>query len=1182
MLKIINAYENNLKNISVNIPLNKIVSIVGVSGSGKSTLIYDVIANEAKRREKIDSGNATCFDFAIRAKFDEIQNLPYAITLKQRGIGGSISSTIATYVGLHELLRDEFSKDGKIFTPDNQEIKEPTIEEIIKYIKKYHKVYTLFAIVSFENYTDGKNELKILNDFNVKEAIFISSYDKKERLKKISSVKTLNPKYHHTILVEIKLQDISNYKELAKKSFLLRTKDKEINFYYDYPDIESGKIYQKIVPELFSFNSISQISGKCDTCNGKGKIEDIDWANLINKNTLDEKFLNFEDNGKGCYKYVAICFDTLRKDLKKQKINVDKTFYELDSSQQNYIKNIIKEKIIKHQAKPSIGKFVKTIKCPECKGTRLNYKANAVKLYDKNISEYLGLSIDEIYEFLKDKELHHKKIIDILKALKNATLGYLTLDRTTDTLSGGELQRLKFAVELIGEYKNLLYILDEPSNGLHPYNNYQMIELIKSLRDKGNSVIISEHNIEYIKNSDYVIELGYGSGVDGGEIVFSGEKIEDNNKSFDREKRKIDLKNSITFENINVNNIQNENFTIPLNSLVAITGISGSGKSSFIHKAIVPCVKSYLKIQEWDTTVVKNIKNIEKINDIVELTQSQIGNNTRSIVATYLNVFDEIREIFASLEEAKELGFDKSYFSFNNNFGACNECKGMGIIADGVICHSCLGDRYKPEILEVRLNDLNIMEVLNLTIDEFKILNLDNKKLQNTITFLQKVGLGHLTFSRITPTLSGGEAQRLKLVKVLIESIIKIEKGNLLFIFDEPTTGLNAKDIEKLYSIFNEILDFKNTIIIIEHNLEIIKNSDFIIDIGVGSGIEGGKNIFSGSYEELLQNKISLTAKAFRGEFEKAYKLSINDNLKEKQYNFDKSKYDCNPRYLDDSHFLEEKQKAKNYKVITDDKNHIYFKTKDKLFNFVNGLENFEIFFNPFVSDLYKYKIVPLSIKKERIKNLKKLKFKVGIKDYLCDEWDYRVKIDDLQKAYSYGKGWITVKAKSEKFELFTRVVSIKDKIIGSSKIDEKTFNLYLNSCIYCNANEKLYAYDKTLLIKDESKSILEKGFLQFDLKLNLKTIIKKFKDEELFDFTKPYNRLTIMEKDIFLFGFKEYEFLKKGGRINAKGDYIRWEGLYRYIFDNINKIDIADKIIQSKHFEVCPFCKKSFKDFIK
>jgi len=332
----------------------------------------------------------------------------------------------------------------------------------------------------------------------------------------------------------------------------------------------------------------------------------------------------------------------------------------------------------------------------------------------------------------------------------------------------------------------------------------------------------------------------------------------------------------------------------------------------------------------------------------------------------------------------------------------------------------------------------------------------------------------------------------------------------------------------------------------------------------------------------LLQNKISLTAKAFRGEFEKAYKLCINDNLKEKQYNFDKSKYDCNPRYLDDSHFLEEKQKAKNYKVITDEENHIYFKTKDKLFNFVNGLENFEIFFNPFSSDLYKYKIVPLSIKKERIKNLKKLKFKVGVKDYLCDEWEYRVKIDDLQKAYSYGKGWITVKTKSEKFELFTRVVSIKDKIIGSSKIDEKTFNLYLNSCIYCNANKKLYAYDKTLLIKDESKFILEKGFLQFDLKLNLKTIIKKFKDEELFDFTKPYNKLTIREKDIFLFGFKEYEFLKKGGRINAKGDYIRWEGLYRYIFDNINKIDIVDKILQSKHLEVCPFCKKSFKDFLK
>jgi len=1177
MLKIINAYENNLKNINLEIPLNKIVSIIGVSGSGKSTLIYDVIANEAKRREKIDSGNATCLDFAIRAKFDYIKNLPYVITLKQRGIVGSFTSTIATFSGLHEVLREEFFKNGEILNDNNKKIVEPSINEIKEFIKKFYKnkKYELFAVVCYKKYTDGVKEIKLLKQNDIKEAIFISSYNNKAIIKKLNSIKNLNSKYQHTILIPISINEIEKYQDIAI-SFLLKIEDKEINFYYDYPDLDTGKLYQRKMPELFSFNSISEFGGKCEVCEGKGNIEDIDWNSLINTNPLKDKFLNLEDNNKGCYKYVSICFSDLEINLKKQKIDLSKNFYELSQKEQEYIKSLIKDKILKHQNKPFIGKFVTTIKCYECNGTRLNYKANAVKLYGKSISEILALSIDELYTFLENKELRHKKIIDILKALKNATLGYLTLDRTTDTLSGGELQRLQFAIELIGEYKNLLYILDEPSNGLHPYNNYQMIELIKSLKDKGNSVIISEHNSEYIKNSDYIIELGLGSGINGGEVVFSGSDKKIEKMEFKREKRLLNLENSLNLENVNINNIKNENFIIPLGGIVAITGISGSGKSSLIHKALVPCIKSYLSIKEWNKNIIQNIKNIEQINDIVELTQSAIGNNSRSIVATYLDIFDEIRTIYASLDVAKELEFDKSYFSFNSDKGACPECKGMGEI-DGIICHSCLGNRYKPEILEIRFNDLNIIEFLNLTIDELQNLSLTTK-LHNSFEILQKVGLGHLTLGRITPTLSGGEAQRLKLTKVLSKNQKTIQKGNVLFIFDEPTTGLNVKDINKLYEIFDDILNQNNSIIIIEHNLDIIKNSDYIIDIGIGSGKNGGKNIFSGTFDKLLKHKNSLTAKAFRGEFEKAHKLEFKYELKEKIYNFDKSKYPCHPKYLDDNHFLEEKQKAQNYKVITDDKTHKYFKTKKELFEFANNLEIEKIYFNPYVSDLFKYKIVPISIKKERIKALKKLKFKVNSKDYLLDEWDYRVELDNIEKAYNFGKGWITIQTKNAIFELFTRVISIKQKIIGSSKIDEKTFNVYLNSCIYCNGNAKLYAYDENLIINDKDKSILDKGFLQFDLKLNLKTIIKKFKDEGLFDFTKSFNELKEEEKHIFLFGFKEYEFLKKGGRINAKSDYIRWEGLYKYIYDNLDKIDFSNKIVESKHLEKCPFCNEGFK----
>ena len=370
--------------------------------------------------------------------------------------------------------------------------------------------------------------------------------------------------------------------------------------------------------------------------------------------------------------------DTIEQTLKKNKIDKHKTYFDLSTDEQNIIKNLIFPKISQHQGQPSIGKFIKSIPCTECNGTRLNYKANAVKIHGLNISELLSKTVNELYFFLSDKKLHHKKILTVLESLKKATLEYLTLDRTTDTLSGGELQRLKLSLELNSEYKELLYILDEPSVGLHPFNNNQIIHLIESLRDKENTIIISEHSQDYIKNSDYMIELGVGSGNAGGEVVFTGKTKKLQDTAYLRNKIKIDFNNALELISVNANNIKNENFIIPLNCLVAISGVSGSGKSSLIHKALIPNIKQYIADKSIDESLTQKIKNIEKIAAVVELTQSQIGINSRSIVATYLNIFDEIRNIFASLEISKEFGFDKSYFSFNSVEGACETCKGLG------------------------------------------------------------------------------------------------------------------------------------------------------------------------------------------------------------------------------------------------------------------------------------------------------------------------------------------------------------------------------------------------------------------------------------------------------------------------------------------------------------------------
>jgi len=1183
LIKIKNVLENNLKNISVDIPRSQITSVIGVSGSGKSSLIYGVLANEAKRREKIDSNNANCYDYAIRSDFESIENLPYAITLKQRGLNQSISSTIATITKLHELLREEFTKYGQIVGKNKNIINEATTQEIKEFINKYHSKenFEHFAIVSLEKYTDGKKELKILKDNNIQEAIFISSFDNKEKLKKVSSIKTLNDKFNHTILVPFdNINDVEKYKNIAIDSFLIENKSLSFNFGLDYPDLETGKIYQKKSTQLLSFNTTSKLSGKCENCNGYGLVEDIDLKNLIlDDKKLNEYFLDLDDNGKGAYKYVNIRPEEIQQELQKQKIDLNQTYYNLKNEQQQIIKNEIYPKVLKYKSKASIGKFVKSIICPICNGTRLNYKANAVKLYGVSISEILDFSIDELYKFLKDKTLHHKKILTILKSLQKATLGYLTLNRTTDTLSGGELQRLKFAMELNSEYKDLLYILDEPSTGLHPYNNYQMIHLIKTLKDKGNTVIISEHNEDYIKASDYIIELGYGSGDNGGEVIYSGKTKEFKKTNFVRKKQNIDLENSIKLIGVNSNNIKNENFLIPLNSLVAISGVSGSGKSSLIHKVLVPTIKQYIADKSYNKELVKEINGVEKIDSIIEFTQSQIGLNSRSIVATYLNIFDKIRDIYSSLNISKEFGFDKSYFSFNSSIGACESCKGTGEI-DEIICPNCLSQRYKPEVLDIRYKELNIFELLNTQIDKLSDIFEDNK-LIFAFEVLEKLGLSHITLGRTTPTLSGGEAQRLKLAKTLIESFHKIKKGNFLFILDEPTTGLNKKDTAKIYFIFDEILSYKNSIIIIEHNLEIIKNSDFIIDMGIGSGNDGGKNLFNGSFEELLKHKNSLTAKAFNKEFEMIEDVEIDKtNLSKKIYT--KKEIDCNKFYLTDEHFKIEKEFSKNYQVITDKENHKYFKTKEELFKFVEGLKDIKILFNPYVTYLYKYYIVPLSIKKDRLKHLKKLGFQIDLKDYEINEWNFRIEIDDIEKAYNFGNGWITVKSQDNTYELFTRFVSIKNKIIGTPKIEEKTFNLYLNSCIYCDGKFLKEIYDDNLIIADKTKSILEAGFFNSNIKFNLKSIISKFQKELLFDFTKPFNSLSKKEQDIFLYGFREYKFLKPKGKITTISDYIRWQGIYSYVYQDLKKIKIADSIKKSQHSINCPFCKKGFKSEVE
>jgi len=1208
------AEENNLKLINVEIPLQKITTIIGVSGSGKSSLIYNVIAAESQRREKIDSGLAECRDYAIRPKFKKIENLPYCVVVKQRGLQQSHSSTLATVTGLHALLRDEFVKDGKIVCQCGTEVFPPTLDDIVGFLEKNHpgKAIELFAIIVHEKYSDCEKEIAILKKSDVEEAIIFSSYNEKEQTVKVKTLKSLNGNYCNTIKIHLGCfidisflkKSLETYRYIALESFQVILNTENYYFKYDYICPKCYLLYYPITSSLLSFNAktTEKISGTCDVCDGHGQIKTLDYEQLIiAASPLKGHFLNLEHNGS-CYKYTSLCDDTFARFCKENNIDTLATFFSLKNECQKKIIYYLEEKLLS-KSHIKISKFILSKSCPACQGSRLNYKANAVKLYHNSISELLNKTIDELLVFFENKKLHHTKILTTLHSLARASVGYLPLKRTTSTLSGGELQRIKVAIQLNKNFKNLLYILDEPSVGLHAYDNIKFIGLIKHLKNQGNTIIISEHNFEYIKNSDYFIELGVGGGVNGGTVTSCGET---NNLKLpileiNRKYRPIDLTNAIYLDQVTCNNIKNQNFVFPLNTLISVSGVSGSGKSSLIHQVLSPIIKQYLLDASINTTYASSSKNIDKIKSLVELDQSQIGINSRSIVATYIGCFDTIRNIFLNTQSASILDLTISAFSFNSEEGQCEYCAGHGE-KENIICPSCLGSRYKPLVLDVNYKELSIADVLNLTIDEANLVFKDDSKLSLDLTVLIDLGLGHLTLGRTTPTLSGGEGQRLKLAKSLIESRAKMKAGRFIYILDEPTTGLNYKDINRLFYIFDEILRYNNTIIVIEHNISIIKHSDYIIDMGLGAGDLGGRNVFSGTFNNLLNHTTSVTTKAFHANITLTEQPLLPDISypQEKLYQnveYDKRIGNCQKVYISGQSLELEKLILANYTLFHDNADFNFFRSMDDLFSFSENINPAKFFaFNPFVTELYTYRKVAFTDIKNKLLKLSSIGFdkiyvsnnfysiKKDLKKLLfLDPWLFRIIADDIKQAYNYGNGWLTLIFDDKMLELSTRLVSIINNIIGSPKITTSTFNRYLNPCQECYGTGLLLYIDDGLFIKNNNLSILDEGFLcdhiskkfKSVMKLEIKPAVKKLREEGLFDFTEKFSRLTNEEKNIFLHGFIHKKFLKPKGNKNTKGDYVAWKGIYFYIRDNISQFDkhLGKLISESQKNSDCPFC---------
>ena len=903
LIKIKGVKTHNLKNVSLNIKKNKLITISGVSGSGKSSLAFSTLFAEGQRRY-IESLSSYARQFLGKLKkpdVERIEGICPAIAIEQKTSTNSPRSTIATSTEIYDYLKLLYSKIGKIISPiSNKEVKKDSIEDIKQFV--------------LNNKTDALILFNYVNsNFNSKNELIKKGFSRLLYENKIVKIKDLNfddQKFKKNVVYVVvdriiinnvdksRLQDsIETCYRLAKNTCAVQINNK----IYDFSKkLEmDGIFFIEKNTNLFSFNNPY---GACKTCEGYGSILDIDPKKVI----PDEKL--------SVYEGVVKCWSGEKLSKWKDKFiqnsidfnfPIHRPYNKLSDSEKHilwngkdkckgiytFFKSLEKDKY-KIQNRVLIARYRGKTTCKSCNGSRLRKEALYVQVSGKNISEITKMTIKNALTFFKDLTLSDeelaisnrilKEINDRLSCLVEIGLEYLTLDRKSNTLSGGESQRANIAKSISNSLVGSMYILDEPSIGLHSRDTHNLIKLLKKLRDIGNTVIVVEHDEEIINQSDIIIDIGPNAGKYGGEIVYNGSPKKINNKtnsltsnyltntlSIPIPKSRKKLTKKIKISGINKHNLQNIDIEIPLKGLVVITGVSGSGKSTLVSDIITPAIKNKINNKTSKDITYKNISFSDKdILDVEFINQKPIGRSSRSNPVTYTKVYDDIRKLFAQSPLAKKRNYKPGFFSFNIDGGRCPNCKGDGEIkiemqfmADVYIkCEDCNGKKFKEEVLDIKFFDKNIYEILNLSIEEAIIFFKKNKenKIANKLQPLVDVGLNYLTLGQSSNTLSGGEAQRIKLASFLTKSL---NNQNSLFIFDEPTTGLHFHDISKLLKSFNHLIDAGNSIICIEHNLDVIKCADWIIDLGPEGGEKGGEIIFKGTPEDLVNCKNSITGK---------------------------------------------------------------------------------------------------------------------------------------------------------------------------------------------------------------------------------------------------------------------------------------------------------------------------------
>jgi len=921
-IEIQHARVHNLKNISLKIPLNKFIVVTGVSGSGKSSLAFDTLFAEGQRRyvESLSSYARQFLGRINKPEVDFIKGIPPAIAIEQKVNTRNPRSTVGTSTEIYDYLKLFYARIGKTISPVTGEIvKRESVSDVLDYINSFSKETRIIITAPLL----PKNGRSMLQEAELLMQQGFTRLESNNEILKIDElVKTGTDQFCKgtcNIVIDrvsvdpeedaqsrmadsVQTAFFEGHGECVIKAFV---EDEIVSRSFSNLFEADGMEFEEPSVHMFSFNNPV---GACPTCEGYGKVIGID-EDLV----IPNKSLSIYQDAVACWKgeKMSEWKDELVYAAEKFNFPIHKPFYELTDAQRfliwtgnkyfhglNQFFKMLEENSYKIQYRVMLSRYRGKTTCPECKGSRLKKEAGYVKIAEKSLQELVLMPVSELKDFFAqiklskhDFEIAKRILIEItsrLNFLCDVGLGYLTLNRLSSTLSGGESQRINLATSLGSSLVGSLYILDEPSIGLHSRDSERLIKVLRQLQKIGNTVLVVEHDEEIIRAADEIIDIGPFAGVHGGEVVFQGNHTELEKKpeslttkylsgveKIEVPKQRRKWTNFIEVLGARENNLKNLTVKFPLNVLTVVTGVSGSGKSSLVTKILTPALTKILggygdRTGHHDAI----LGDYKQITALEYIDQNPIGKSSRSNPVTYLKAYDEIRKLYSEQQTAKMQGLKPSHFSFNVDGGRCDECQGEGTIkvemqflADVfLLCESCNGKRFKEDILDVRYREKNIDDILNLTVNQAIELfsqgkSSTEKKITKRLQPLQDVGLGYIKLGQSSSTLSGGESQRVKLA-----SFLALEKDSpTLFVFDEPTTGLHFHDIRKLLDSFNALISRGHSIIIIEHNLEIIKSADWVIDLGPEGGDKGGELIFEGIPEELVKTEKSYTGKALKG-----------------------------------------------------------------------------------------------------------------------------------------------------------------------------------------------------------------------------------------------------------------------------------------------------------------------------